>query len=379
MRLHLVSLPHAHVSRDVTVCAFTTKTAKFLTMMTALGWEIVLYGGELSQVDDGVELVTIYTDEEQKQWFGDYDPNTLPIVAGAWDATQYQYRTTNARAAGEISVRYQEGDIVLLTGGLAQKPIFEKLPQALIVEWAAGYSGVMFSDRSMQRTPHVCFESMAWKHFMYGKWGVEDGRFYDTVIPNFFAPEEWSLSKEKDDYLLFVGRMINRKGIDIAADIARELEMPIIFAGSGVSDHGEGYIQCHDGTRLEGDVGYVGTVGVKERNILMGRAQALLVPTKYIEPFGAVAVEGPLCGTPAVATNFGAFTETVPRELRFDTLAEGCEAVEVATGLDPEEVREAALDEFSLDAVGPLYADWFERLSTLWKGGWYEPRSRLLH
>jgi Glycosyl transferases group 1 len=376
MKLHLVALPHAHVSRDVTVCAFTTKTAKFLTMMSERGWEIILYGGELSEADPGVELVPIYSDEEMHQWYGDYDANTLPIVAGAWSSTDFSYRTINARVIGEISVRYETGDIVLLTGGLAMKPVYEALYPRLVVEWAAGYSGVMFSDKSMAHTPWVCFESNAWRHYMYGKWGVEDGRFFDTVIPNFFAPEEWSLSKKKGDYLCFVGRMITRKGPHIAAAIARELEMPIYFAGSGVKSHSEGLIKCEDGTQLEGDVHYVGTVGVEERNSLMGEARALLVPTTYIEPFGAVAVEGPLCGTPAVSHDFGAFVDTVPRELRFNTLAEGCDAVERAILMDPEIVREDALARFSLDAVAPLYEEWFERLTMLWGKGWYELAGR---
>lgn len=376
MKLHLVALPHAHVSRDVTVCAFTTKTAKFLTMMTDLGFEIVLYGGEKSDVPPAVELVSLYSDEELKMFYGDYDANTLPIVAGSWNANDFSYRTINARAIGEIGVRYQPGDIVLLTGGLAMKPIYEGLPQALAVEWAAGYSGVMLSDRSMERTPYVCFESTAWRHYMYGKWGVEDGRFYDTVIPNFFAPEEWSLHKEKEDYLCFVGRMIARKGPHIAAEIAKEMGMPIYFAGSGVQFASEGLIQCYDGTQLEGDVHYVGTVGVEERNELMGKARALLVPTTYIEPFGAVAVEGPLCGTPAVSTDFGAFVDTVPDELRFNTLAEGVQATKRAMELNPKKVRKAALVRFSLDAVGPMYSEWFERLSTLWGSGWYDGTSR---
>jgi hypothetical protein len=369
--LHLVALPHAHVSRDVTVCAFTTKTAKFLTMMSALGWKIILYGGELSEVDSGVQLVPLFTDEEMRQWYGDGDANTLPIVAGSWSSSDFSYRTINARAIGEIGIRYQRGDIVLLTGGLAMKPIYEGLPGAQVVEWAAGYDGVMLSDHSMTRHPYVCFESNAWRHFMYGKWGVAVGRFYDTVIPNFFAPEEWSLHREKDDYLCFVGRMIARKGVQIAAEIGRELGMPVYFAGSGVASSSEGLIECHDGTRLEGDVHYVGTVGVQERNELMGRARALLVPTMYIEPFGAVAVEGPLCGTPAVSTDFGAFVDTVPAELRFTTLAEACAATQYAMELKPKQVRRNALARYSLAAVGPMYADWFERLSTLWDRGWY--------
>jgi Glycosyl transferases group 1 len=375
VRLHLVGLPHAHVSRDVTVCAFTTKTWKFLRMMAARGWEIILYGGELSDVPAGVELVSLFSDEEIRLFYGDFDANTLPIVAGAWNANDYSYRTINARAIGEIGERYETGDIVLLTGGLAMKPIYDALPQALVVEWAAGYSGVMFSDRSMAKSPYVCFESQAWKHYMYGKWGIDDGRFFDTVIPNFFAPEEWSLAKSKGNYLAFVGRMIARKGPHIAAEVARELGMPIYFAGSGVKHSSEGLIETHDGLKIEGDVHYVGTVGVEERNRLMGEALALLVPTTYIEPFGAVAVEGPLCGTAAVSTDFGAFVDTVPRRLRFNTLAEGCHAVEVAMQLKPKKVREDALAKYSLDAVAPLYEEWFMRLSTLWHEGWYAPRA----
>lgn len=373
--LHLVALPHAHVSRDVTVCAFTTKSWKFVRMMSALGWPIIVYGGEFSDVPSGVDLVPLFTDAEMHEWYGDEDANMLPIVAGSWSSSDFSYRTINARAIGEIGVRYERGDIVLLTGGLAMKPICDALPGALMVEWAAGYDGVMLSDKSMTRPPYVCFESNAWRHYMYGKWGVENGRFYDTVIPNFFAPEEWTLAKGKDDYLCFVGRMIARKGPHIAAEIAKELGMPIYFAGSGVAHSSEGLIECHDGTRLEGDVHYVGTVGVKDRNDLMGRARALLVPTNYIEPFGAVAVEGPLCGTPAVSTDFGAFVDTVPRDLRFNTLAEGVAATERAMALKPKRVRKDALARFSLDAVGPMYEEWFQRLSGLWRGGWYEGTS----
>jgi len=318
-----------------------------------------------------VDLVALYSDAEMREWYGEHDPNTLPIVAGSWSSEDFAYRTINARAIGEIGVRYQTGDIVLLTGGLAMKPIYEGLPGAQVVEWAAGYDGIMLSDKSMTRHPFVCFESNAWRHFMYGKWSQETGRFYDAVIPNFFAPEEWSLSKVKEDYLCFVGRMIARKGVQIAAEIARELGMPIYFAGSGVRHSAEGLIECHDGTRLEGDVHYAGTVGVIERNELMGRARALLVPTTYIEPFGAVAVEGPLCGTPAVTTDFGAFVDTVPDALRFNTLAEGCVATERAMKMKPKAVRKAALARYSLDAVGPMYAEWFTRLSTLWDRGWY--------
>lgn len=351
------------------MCAFTTKTAKFLKMMGERGWDITLYGGDQSDTRGYAELVPTYTDDEQREWFGDLDPNMLPIVAGAWDSTQRQYIVTNTRAIVEIQRRYEKGDLILLTGGLAMQPITHALPmpEYLACEWAAGYSGWYL--------PFVCFESYAWRHYCYGRFlGDTDGRWFDTVIPNFFDPEEWSLH-EKEDYLCFVGRLIARKGPHIAAEIAREMGMPLRVAGSGMLEYKEGeYILCHDGTRIEGDVYYEGTVGWEARNELMGRARALIVPTTYIEPFGAVAVEGPLCGTPTITTDWGAFPETVPPERRFRTLGEGVEAVERAMELPPAGLQEEALARFSLEAVAPLYERWFIELATLWDKGWYDTR-----
>lgn len=351
----------------MTVCAFTTKTWKFLKMMGSRGWDITLYGGEDSDVRDYAELVPLYTQAEQDRWFGEMDANTLPIVAGAWDSRQPQYAITNARAIMRIEERYERGDLILLTGGLAQQPIVEGLPGKLFAEWAAGYDGWFL--------PYVCFESYAWRHYQYGKHQI-DGRWFDTVIPNFFDPEEWSLWP-KEDYLVFVGRLIHRKGPHVAAVIAKELGMPLYIAGSGAKEWSEGLLVTHDGLRMEGDIHYVGTVGRQERDELMGKARVLLCPTLYVEPFGAVAVEAPLCGTPSVATDWGAFTETVPAERRFSTLQEGCEAVEQAMECDPMSLQDSALQRFSLDSVAPLYERWFEQLETLHEKGWYQMKAKV--
>jgi glycosyltransferase involved in cell wall biosynthesis len=43
----------------------------------------------------------------------------------------------------------------------------------------------------------------------------------------------------------------------------------------------------------------------------MSRAKAVFVPTQYFEPFGGVAVEAQMCGTPVISSDFGVFNETV--------------------------------------------------------------------
>lgn len=54
-------------------------------------------------------------------------------------------------------------------------------------------------------------------HYTYGKLlGKDDGRFFDAVIPNYFDLDDFPSPEAvrdtpKEDYVLFIGRMILRK------------------------------------------------------------------------------------------------------------------------------------------------------------------------
>lgn len=125
--------------------------------------------------------------------------------------------------------------------------------------------------------------------------------------------------------------------------------------------------------RSRATFGYVGEVGKAARAELLASASALIVPTLYVEPFGGVAVEAMFAGCPVVASDWGAFTETVTPDVgrRFRTLRQGCEAVEAVRTLDRAAVAEAARARYSLEAVRPRFRAWFEQLGTLWGEGWY--------
>ena len=82
-----------------------------------------------------------------------------------------------------------------------------------------------------------------------------------------------------------------------------------------------------------------------------------------------------LQGTPAIGTDWGAYTETIipgVTGFRFRTLSEGVEAVARAGDLSPAVVRGRTTARYSLDAVAPLFWEWFERIDSLWRDGWYE-------
>lgn len=362
MRLHAIGFPHTKLTGDFTTCAYSMKLAKFARMAAAHGWDLTVYATQGSEVPEGVELVECLTDRERIGIFGADDPNNLP----AWPSDE-QWALFNARAIAAVKTRAGERDLLLLMAGWSQRQVQAELPSLVTCEPGVGYEGIL-------PVSHCAFESAAWQHHVYGLKQIRDGRYFDAVIPNYFDPEELPFNPDGGDYLLYVGRLIVRKGVNVAAEIAEAAGMRLLVAGPGCVTHEPGLIVMEEGV-IKGPVEYVGTLGVEERAKVMGGARALVCPTSYIEPFGGVAVEAMMCGTPVVATPWGAYTETVQSGVsghHFHTLQEGVEAVAMTEWMDRRTVRQYALDRYSLDAVAPLFERWFGQLETLWEAGWYQ-------
>jgi glycosyltransferase involved in cell wall biosynthesis len=319
----LVGLPHTRLEARYSTCAYTQKIRKFI----AMGWDdLLVYHG-------GSELV---------------DPEELPD----WPNDD-QWDSFNRWVINQLRETAADGDTLLLAGGASQLAIAEAFPNMLICEPGVGYPGVTGH--------HAAFESYAWMHYVYGQQGWNDGRLFDTVIPNYFDLADWPTIHNPDgDYLLFVGRLIDRKGPQVAVELARRVGMRLVIAGPG------------DPSSFDAE--YAGVVREADLAELMGNAACVICPTLYIEPFGGVAVEAMLCGTPVVASDFGAFTETVREGVggyRFNTLLEGETAIRAAMQLPREHVRAYAAATYSLEAIRPKFDMWFDRLATLWEAGYY--------
>jgi len=119
---------------------------------------------------------------------------------------------------------------------------------------------------------------------------------------------EFSFKKEMGDYLVFFGRMHKDKGAKEAIEIAKSFGMKLIMAGI-VQD--QDYFDNEIAPNLGEDIVYVGSVGPKRRDELLGGAYALLHPIFFAEPFGLSVVEAMACGTPVVAFNKGSMPELI--------------------------------------------------------------------
>ena len=340
-------------------------------MMQAQGCRVILYGPDEIECEPD-EHVVITTEADRQRWgYGGptgYD-TTKPFL---WDASAPYWFEANTRAIDAMRERAQPRDYLCLAtstqGVIADAISGPQWNRPIVVEYGIGYEGVDMRS-------HHSYESYAWMHYVYAMRKIINGRAFDQVIPNFFDASQFSVAKKPSgDYLLYIGRVILRKGPHIAAEIAKRMGLPLIVAGPGAEMVSEGYIKGTDNVELDGDVHYVGAVGYEKRNELMQNAIATLVPTLYLEPFGGVAVEAMLAGCPVVASDWGAFTETVtPASGKlFRTLAQGTAAVEEVRKLDRKKIRKYAMSRFSQEAVGPMFTRWFDQLDSLWGAGWYE-------
>lgn len=376
--LHVVGLPHTDTSGAFATCAYTTKLAHFCDMMTGGNRKVILYAGEenTAACDEHVVLVT---GEQREAWFGPHDLGSLERGGFDWNPASPWWSHMNARAIGEISARAKPTDLLLLSAGQAQQVVADALGSMIVAEFGVGYEGIIVKRHGLSPA-FAAYESHTHRHLVYGlnRW-QNHVRQYDTVIPNYFNPDELPEGDGGGGYLLFVGRLIQNKGVSTAARVADALGLRLLVAGPGATEWGDGFVRFPEGEARAPKLEYVGAVDAATRSELMGEAMVTLVPTTYLEPFGGVAVESMMCGTPVVTTDFGAFVETVLEGVsgyRFQTLQEAVDATDQAIDLNRSTVRDYAIENYSLDAVAPMYDRWFDNLGGLWGEGWTAVRER---
>lgn len=358
MRFHLLALPNVQTTRAYSLCGFCTATIRFAMILKELGHHVTLYASEENEAPCD-ELVTVIRREEQQTLLN----STTNRETGLPEPTPYQYayieawspiwQLTNARMIREIAARKKPQDFICSIGGSSQEPVAKAHPDLMFVEYSIGYSG-SFSD-------YRVFESEAWRHTTYGAQSVPNHRCFDSVIPCFYDESEFPFRSAKEPFVLYCGRLTPRKGLETACMAAQAAGIPLKVIG-----HGDQRLITHGAE-------YLGALPENERNEWMSRAQAVLTPTVYIEPFNQVAVEAQMCGTPVIATDQGGFTETIEHGVtgyRCNYLGEFVRAIHAAKSLSPAAIRERAVRRYSIHSVKHQYEAYFKRLLLRWGKGW---------
>ena len=189
-----------------------------------------------------------------------------------------------------------------------------------------------------------------------------------SVVPNPIELGEWPFRSEKDDYVLWIGRMSPDKGPHRAIAAAREAGVHLRLAGP-VQPGQEAFfaeeVEPHiDGGQIE----YVGEADGEAKRALYQGARALLMPIRWPEPFGLVMVEALASGTPVIAFPEGSAPEVV-EDGRTGFLVEDEHAmaasIERLGEIDPAACRSSCEHRFSVEAVVRGYEDVYRAAASI--------------
>jgi len=351
---HVLGLPHTVSSTKFNACAYTQKVVKFGKMMTERGHTVIHYGHEDSDLQCS-EHVTVLTNDDFKISYGSHDWRKTFFK---FDTNDHAYRKFYDNAIREISKRKRSNEFILPFWGSGVRPICDAHQDLICVEPGIGYAGGHWARWKV-------WESYAIYHAYCGLKNVGQCNqdWYDVIIPNYFDKNDFEFNDKKGDYFLYLGRVYDGKGVNVAIQATEKAGVKLVIAG-----------QKEDGYNLPDHVEYIGYADMEKRKKLMSNAIASFLPSMYVEPFGGVQIENLLSGTPTITTDWGSFAENNLHGItgyRCRTMGDFVDAIKNIDKIKPADCRKFG-ENFTLEKVAPMYEKFFEDVLDVYNGkGWY--------
>jgi glycosyltransferase involved in cell wall biosynthesis len=180
--------------------------------------------------------------------------------------------------------------------------------------------------------------------------------------PNALDLSMYPVNPHRGDYLLFIGRMSVDKGCHRAIAVATQAGLPLKIAGKNREPAEQAYFGEYVEPHLNDRIQYLGEVNHGQKVELLQDARATLFPIEWEEPFGLVMIESMACGTPVIATRWGAVPEVIEHGhsgIIVDHYRAMAGALEAADALEPMDCRHYAEERFSPERMVADYLDAF--------------------
>lgn len=193
------------------------------------------------------------------------------------------------------------------------------------------------------------------------------------VVHNAVDLDRYHLSSAKEDYLLFLGRFHPNKGVDLAIQVANRLHSRLLIAAPSPHTDQQAYFDEQVRPHLNHRIQYLGEVAGERKSELLARARCLLMPERWEEPFGLVALEAAASGTAVVAVRRGALPELVVHgETGFlvDDVEDMVAAVHLVDTISPSRCRSHARANFG---VGRMVDGYLRIYDAIVRGGGCAP------
>jgi glycosyltransferase involved in cell wall biosynthesis len=136
------------------------------------------------------------------------------------------------------------------------------------------------------------------------------------VVPNPYDSETFQLIPgiERNYSLVFLGRLVSDKGCDLLIQClgllrAAGLSVPLTIIGSGPDE--TKLKEMAASLKLDGFIHFAGALKGRALAEELNRHQVLVVPSRWAEPFGIVALEGIACGCLVVGSSAGGLGDAI--------------------------------------------------------------------
>ena len=176
--------------------------------------------------------------------------------------------------------------------------------------------------------------------------------------------------QRRGEFLLFLGRINEEKGVDIAVEVALKTSIPLVIAGI-VRPEWQAFFDTKIKPYIDGkNIRWVGKADQALKRELYTKALAFLMPIRWEEPFGIVMVEAMACGVPVIAFRRGSVPEIIKHTKTgfvVDTADGMVEALQKVSLINPADCREHVATNFSSTAMTQGYIQVYQKLLQSWE------------
>lgn len=260
----------------------------------------------------------------------------------------------------EVRKRAHEFDILHFHVDLLPCPMFEQMANKTLMTMHGRLDLADLADfyQRWPQYPLVSISDNQRSPLINANWA---GTVHHGLPLSHFQPS----AAPDNNYLTFIGRLAPEKRPHIALNLAQRIGKHMKLAGK-LEPHNTAYFHEQIEPMLnKPGIEFLGELGDRDKNGLLGNAEALIFPIDWPEPFGIVMIEAMACGTPVIAWNCGSVPEVIEQGVTgfiVNNEDEAAKAVHRLHELDRKKIRAEFENRFTARAMAEKYTRIYEQL-----------------